>query len=219
MLKATKGATKGWLFFSLAGGAFFFWTTLQSIFTLTDIYVGRVITSILFMSGTILLVMGTARLAEDFGINKPKWISAKNFLIINLVIIVVLAVGLFMFNNDVLQVLLTTVIVNSMLANLMGAIAAIYLLRATGKGIWVAMLIFMITFGLGQGFCVYAGNCCTGEFADSPVCQDYDLDYTNVFNLPCSVMLTNISVVGYNLMTVGGLILLGNFFYLWRKLA
>ncbi|MFO7710447.1 MAG: hypothetical protein R6V53_01655, partial [Candidatus Woesearchaeota archaeon] len=86
-------------------------------------------------------------------------------------------------------------------------------------GIWLGMLIFMITFGLGQGFCVYAGNCCTGELADSPVCEDYTLDYTNVFNLPCSIMLTKISMVGYNLMALGGLILLGNFFFLWRKLA
>ncbi len=124
-----------------------------------------------------------------------------------------------MFNSDTLQVLLTAVIVDAMVANLMGVIAIIYLLRATGKGIWLGMLIFMITFALGQGFCVYAGNCCTGELADSPVCEDYNLDYPNILNLPCSIMLTKISLVGYNLMAVGGLILLGNFFFLWRKLA
>ncbi len=219
LMKATKGATKGWLFFSIAGIAFFLWTSLMSIFTITDLYVGRVVTSLLFMPGTIILVMSFARLVEDFGIKRPNWLTAKNFLVINVAFIVILAIVLSFFNDDILQVLLISVIVDSILANLMGVIAAVYLWKGTGKGIWISMVIFLMLFAIGQFFCVYAGNCCKGELEGEEVCESYDLDYTNVFGLPCSATFTQISLIGYNLMTVGGLLLLANFYYLWIKLA
>lgn len=219
IMKATKGATKGWLIFCIAGLFFFLWTSFMSLFTITDIYVGRVITSILFIPGTVVLAMGSAKLVEDFGIIKPKLISAKNYLIMNLSFIVVFAILLFIFNDDILQVILTSVFIDAIIANIMAMVALFYLWKTTRKYIWISFFVFTLLFSLGQVSSIYSGNCCTGELSDLKICEGYELDYTDILNIPCNAALVNVSMIGYNLLTISGLILVINFFYLWRKLS
>ncbi|MFO7711131.1 MAG: hypothetical protein R6V53_05190 [Candidatus Woesearchaeota archaeon] len=217
LMKATKGATKGWMLFSISGVAFFLWTSLMSLFSILDMTTGRIITSILFIPGTIILVMSFAKLAEDFRIHS--FLSTRNVLIVNLLVIAFFAAVLIFLTGDILHSLMTAVLVDAVIANIMALQITFSLWRSTGNKVWFALLIFSLLFVIGQSSTLYAGNCCGGELSGSATCLSYDLDYRNMFNMPCNTALTSMSLIGYNLMTIGGLILLGSFFYMYKKLA
>ena len=222
IMKATKGASKGWLYFTIAGFFFFMFTVTSSLFTVLDITIARIISHILFIPGTIVLVASFAQLTEDFNIRKPSWLSPRNIVIANIGIIIVLFLFYLAYTDmAILPMLLTVVIFDAMLVNFLGIFSTYYLWRGTSRKIWLSLLAFTLLFMLGQLSAIYSGQCCSevAPFTAEPACADYILDYVRIFPVPCNTMGVAFADIGYNALTLGGLLLVANFFYLWRKLA
>ena len=222
LLKATRGASKGWLYFTITGLMLSAWTVFMTIFTLIDVPMGRVITSILFIPGSIVLAASFARLANDFGMSTPSWLTARNIWISNGVLLLVLfSTAFYLKRSDPLSVLVSVIILDAVIANVIAIIGTYYMYRSSKRKIWLSLMIFALFFMLGQFSCFYSGNCCSegAIFEDNAACTGFELDYIQVFPIPCSDLPVNLSRMGYNLLSIAAILMVGNFYYLWKKLA
>ncbi len=193
----TSKGSKGWVYSSLKGILLFFWSLSALLFVLVDIPYLRHISGIIFLVlMSLVLPQIYTKLLEDFGAERPQWLSVRNVLITVPAVFFTLLLGN-IFTGNFENPLVTILSVSHLtlgISALITVIPTFILAKKTKQLPWKMTLIFALVIGIALNVGQYHNNCCSeaGELSDNEICANYDLDYTKVYNLPCNEELVSL---------------------------
>ena len=226
--KNTHGASRGWLFLSISGGLLAVWTSSAVLVK----YIGSpaVISALLILETLVLFILcfiipySYSKLADDFRIPRPKWLTTKSIYFVGSAVIVsVILVNFFIGNfSD------SSVIINRFysiahwslsLCVLYACITVLCMVFATRKALWVYSLLFFLIVAVGMNTAQYYYGCCWtgGELHSDAVCSAYNNDYVSVSGVGCSVPVTGVFAKIYQPVLLVGIVFGVVSLYLFSK--
>lgn len=225
----TKGATKGWLYLSLAGILLFIWSSTALLFSVFDILYARIlfgVVSLLLMA--FFVSVAYTKLAGDFNAGMPKWITPKlSGSLVIVFFLVMLGFNYFTYGLSNMELFFRAVLSSAkwMLGVIMlyTCIPTFYIMKSSKNLTWVFAFLFCLFVGLGLNIGQYHDGCCWsgGESKEAGLaaCDGYGLDYVSISEMPCVDSIVGAGKM-YQLFLLVGLIVGDISFYkIWRTLT
>ncbi len=224
--RKTRNATKGWFYLSMFGVSLFLWSSTAMGLKGDALFIPRMLTGIVFLTGIAFFVIYSySKLADDFWIQKPKWVNAKTAAIYmgvsySLILIFNLIFRFDDFRTNLLPKLLSVTHWTVGLAFLFAAIPTFYLFRSSKEARWGFAFLSCLIVGLGLNLGQYYDGCCGagGQASENEICAEYDLDYMMVYHAPCMESVIGIGKYYQLLLMLGTIFVDIAFFLIWRSL-
>ncbi len=225
--RKTRSATKGWFYLSLFGVWLFLWSSTAMGLKGEAFFLPRMLTGIIFLLAIAYFVLYSyTRLAEDFWVQKPKWLTNKtSTAFMGLCLILIGGYNLLFlrqdFQTNLLPKLLSITLWTVGLAFLFSAIPTYYLFKASKEWRWGTAFLSCLLAGLAINFGVLYAGCCgtSGNLTSDQICADYDTDYMRVYDSSCNMFLVTLGKY-YQLMLILSVIFVDtSFFLIWRSLG